>query len=173
MSEIRQLRKESNLSQAKFAEKYSIPLRTLQEWEQGRSDPPVWAAGLIRQSSFHVRKNYPIPERKAWRICIDRPFRNCEKIYPIQQRKVRALIDSCSRYPDVLRILIFGSSVTDACHIGSDVDIYVEAPGKEFRLSDRFDFAIDLWTDRTADKRLKNEILKKGVCVYERPDPVR
>jgi putative transcriptional regulator len=36
---VKRLRLSQGLSQAGFAKKYQIPLRTLQEWEQGRSEP--------------------------------------------------------------------------------------------------------------------------------------
>ena len=35
---LKELRKELGLSQAKFAERFGIPLRTLQEWEYGRRE---------------------------------------------------------------------------------------------------------------------------------------
>lgn len=28
-------------------------------------------------------------KKKEWRVCIQDPFENCEKIYPIQQKKVK------------------------------------------------------------------------------------
>ncbi len=36
---VKRLRLSQGLSQAGFAKKYQIPVRTLQEWEQGRSEP--------------------------------------------------------------------------------------------------------------------------------------
>lgn len=38
-NEIKELRKTTGLSQSRFAEKYMIPLRTLQGWELGRNVP--------------------------------------------------------------------------------------------------------------------------------------
>ena len=35
---LKELRKELGLSQAKFAERFGIPLRTLQDWEYGRRE---------------------------------------------------------------------------------------------------------------------------------------
>lgn len=43
---VRVARKELGLSQSKFAELINTPLRTLQEWEQGRSTPPGAAIKL-------------------------------------------------------------------------------------------------------------------------------
>lgn len=106
---------------------------------------------------------------RKWNICIDRPFKNCSFVYPIQQRKVRALIDELSKNENVLLIVIFGSSVSERCHIDSDVDVYVRLQHEQHNLIPCcFDFAYDLWTNFTVDDRLKEEIRKGGVWVYER-----
>ena len=39
MNEIRQLRKDLGLTQATFAEKFRIPLRTIQDWEYEKREP--------------------------------------------------------------------------------------------------------------------------------------
>ncbi|MBE5906096.1 MAG: helix-turn-helix domain-containing protein [Lachnospiraceae bacterium] len=44
---IKELRKTMGLSQAKFAEKFDIPVRTLQQWEQGRSEPPMYVVKMM------------------------------------------------------------------------------------------------------------------------------
>lgn len=36
---IKELRQRTGLSQNEFAEYFEIPLRTIQEWEQGRREP--------------------------------------------------------------------------------------------------------------------------------------
>ena len=38
-NEVRSIRRRSGLSQAAFAARYSLNLRTLQDWEQGRAQP--------------------------------------------------------------------------------------------------------------------------------------
>ena len=38
MNDIKQLRQRTGLSQSKFAQKYNISVRTLQQWEQGIGD---------------------------------------------------------------------------------------------------------------------------------------
>lgn len=95
---------------------------------------------------------------------------NCGNIYPIQQRKVKALVDYLKVNKNVQSIIIFGSSVNDSCHIGSDVDIYVELGQEDKIINQYFPFVFDLWTNFSADERLKQEIMKKGVVVYERQD---
>lgn len=107
-------------------------------------------------------------ERKKWKICIDHPFQNCSRIYPIQQQKVSRIVEHLRKNINVKRIIVFGSSVTERCHIDSDVDIYVELNYLEHLTFPAFDFVYDLWTNDTVDERMLEEIMKKGVVVYER-----
>jgi putative transcriptional regulator len=44
---IRELRKNTGLSQSKFSAKFGIPVRTLQQWEQGASAPPEYVARMM------------------------------------------------------------------------------------------------------------------------------
>ena len=46
---IKELRKGTGLSQSKFAAKFGIPVRTLQQWEQGISAPPEY---LVRMMAY-------------------------------------------------------------------------------------------------------------------------
>lgn len=109
-------------------------------------------------------------ELKKWRICINEPFDKCEYIYPIQQRKVKILLDELKKNELVKKIVIFGSSITSRCHSGSDVDIYVE-----FKENPRcipidcyVDFGYDFWDNYHVDQRLKNEIDKTGLILFEK-----
>lgn len=106
---------------------------------------------------------------EKWNIVIKEPFMNCDRIYPLQQRKISELIAYLKDNKNVQKIIIFGSSVTSRCNINSDVDIYVELKEKENLLKDKyFNFLYDLWTNFDVDDRLYNEIQKKGVVVYEK-----
>ena len=46
--EIRTLRVQAGMTQREFNEYLNIPLRTIQEWEQGRRTPPVYVVELIK-----------------------------------------------------------------------------------------------------------------------------
>ena len=46
---IKDLRKKTGLSQSKFSAKFGIPVRTLQQWEQGISAPPEY---LVRMMAY-------------------------------------------------------------------------------------------------------------------------
>ena len=49
---IKELRKKTGLSQSKFSAKFGIPVRTLQQWEQGISAPPEY---LVRMMAYIMR----------------------------------------------------------------------------------------------------------------------
>ncbi len=52
--EIKEIRKLTRLSQAKFCKKYNIPLNTLSRWEQGKREPPGYVLELLE---FKVRED--------------------------------------------------------------------------------------------------------------------
>ena len=45
--DIKELRKRTGLSQEQFAEKYGMPRRTLQNWEQGSRKPAKYILDLL------------------------------------------------------------------------------------------------------------------------------
>lgn len=178
--DLKAMRERVGLSQSRFAGLFNIPVRTLQQWEQGRSSPPDYVAALMQElldakiSPHRSAKRrvwdasrFAIPEKTRWRICIDEPFLNCERIYPIQQWKVKELLDDVTRDSAVKKVVVFGSSVTQRCHQGSDVDVYIELDENRNPISQAHDFPYDLWTNHSADARLLDEIARKGVTVYE------
>ncbi len=115
----------------------------------------------LKEKSRHAQKY-------EWEIFINHPFLNCKKIHPMQQKKVRILIDSLQTDHNVEKIVIFGSSVSGKCHVDSDVDIYITLKeNKRIRIN-VCDFLYDVWTNFTVDNRMRKEIDEKGVTVYER-----
>ena len=50
---VRSARKASGMSQSAFAQSINTPIRTLQEWEQGRSNPPGVAIKLCQLLLSH------------------------------------------------------------------------------------------------------------------------
>lgn len=107
-------------------------------------------------------------ERKKWQIRIDSSFPNINKVHPLQQDKVNAIIKCLSKDHNVRSVTIFGSSVTNRCHIGSDVDVYVELTEDKKLALPAFDFLYDMWTNFSVDTGMLKEIRKKGVKVYDR-----
>lgn len=114
-------------------------------------------------------KRTMVNQKKEWRVCIQDPFDNCEKIYPIQQKKVQQMISNLKDDTNVEKIIVFGSSVQDTCHTGSDVDFYVVLKqDRKIIFKETLSFIYDIWTNYTVDSRMYEEIKKKGVTVYER-----
>ena len=46
---VKEIRKRTGLSQSAFARATGISVRTLQQWEQGRSQPPAYVESLIER----------------------------------------------------------------------------------------------------------------------------
>ena len=44
---IKELRNKTGLSQSKFSARFGIPVRTLQQWEQGISAPPEYVIRMM------------------------------------------------------------------------------------------------------------------------------
>jgi DNA-binding transcriptional regulator YiaG len=55
--EIRTLRVQAGMTQREFSEYLNIPLRTIQEWEQGRRIPPEYVVELIRYKVEEVEED--------------------------------------------------------------------------------------------------------------------
>lgn len=47
---IKELRNRLGLTQNEFAERFGIPVRTVQQWEQGRQEPPSYVVELIKKT---------------------------------------------------------------------------------------------------------------------------
>ena len=54
---IKEIRLISNLSQAKFCDRYGIPLRTLQSWEIGERKPPEYLLKLLERAIREDRES--------------------------------------------------------------------------------------------------------------------
>lgn len=50
--EIKEIRALTGLSQANFGKKYNIPVRTIQDWETEKINPPAYVVELLE---FRVR----------------------------------------------------------------------------------------------------------------------
>ena len=56
---IKQLRESTGLSQSQFAEKFHIPIGTLQHWEQGVRKPPEYVIYMIEML---IKNDYKLKE---------------------------------------------------------------------------------------------------------------
>lgn len=46
---VKELRTETKMSQGKFAAYFEMPVRTLQDWEQGRFNPPEYVVKMMER----------------------------------------------------------------------------------------------------------------------------
>lgn len=56
MNAIKELRNRTGLSAQKFGDKYSIPMRTIQNWESGTTTCPEYVLGLLTRA---VNEDFP------------------------------------------------------------------------------------------------------------------
>lgn len=57
-NEIREIRAMTNLSRQKFAERYNIPTKTIEKWEQGERKPPRYVVDLLLFKVEHDMKEF-------------------------------------------------------------------------------------------------------------------
>ena len=67
---IKKLRKKTGLSQSKFSAKFGIPVRTLQQWEQGISAPPEYLVRMMEyimqlEENGQIKDEEPIVGKNA------------------------------------------------------------------------------------------------------------
>ena len=85
------------------------------------------------------------------------------------KKKLKQMINNIKEDSNVEKIVVFGSSVQDTCHMGSDVDFYIVLKqDQKITFKETLSFMYDIWTNYTVDSRMYEEITKKGVTVYER-----
>ena len=53
--EIKDIRSMAGISRAEFSRKYSIPYRTVQDWENGKGNAPVYVKDLLERA---VREDF-------------------------------------------------------------------------------------------------------------------
>jgi len=58
MTQIETIRNMTKLNRTKFAEKYGIPLRTMEDWEHEKSNPPAYVVELLERV---VREDEGLP----------------------------------------------------------------------------------------------------------------
>lgn len=56
--EVIRLRKLTGLSQTAFGQRYDIPMRTIQNWENGVSVPPDYVISLLRRAVEQDTKKF-------------------------------------------------------------------------------------------------------------------
>lgn len=104
-----------------------------------------------------------------WKNVADRHFMNAEHIFPLQQRDILKIVEKAKTIPEISKVIIFGSSVTPLCNPWSDIDVYIVQDNVNTKITfEDLEAPVDKWTNFTVDDELLEEIMEKGVCVYEK-----
>jgi len=172
MNKIKEIRNSTKLSQSKFADKFGIPKRTLQKWEQQQADPLPYLMALIEEEisleQYLDMTKYMIKPSNTFKRVIKGNYKNINHIHPLQQKRVEDIINALKEFAEVQNITIFGSSTTYKCNYDSDIDVYVELD-KDINVKKyNVDCPVDFWTNYTVDSNMLKEIKLKGVRVYDR-----
>lgn len=56
---IKESRTAAGLSRAEMSRRFEIPIRTLENWESGVNQPPIWAEKLIIEKLERIQKESP------------------------------------------------------------------------------------------------------------------
>lgn len=62
---IKDLRNATGLSQTKFADAYHIPVKNIQNWEQGARKPPTYLIYLLKRCVELDKKNNAFKEKAS------------------------------------------------------------------------------------------------------------
>ena len=82
---IKEIRMQTGLSRKEFCERFSIPLRTMEEWEAGRRKPPEY---IPRMLAYYVQILYK-EQKKDNKIIIDPDGRKIVLVNEIRFCKFR------------------------------------------------------------------------------------
>ena len=112
---------------------------------------------------------------KIFPIVTQTDCKNIYRVYPLKQRSVAKIYEIAKNYPMIRKIYIFGSSVTNKCHVGSDLDICIDITAKdglmEYKLYEEIgnasDWNCDILMYHHIGEKLKRQIEKEGVIIYE------
>lgn len=169
---VKELRKQTQLSQSEFAKKYGIPVRTFQKWEQGAAEPLPYLMSLIQgeitNEEYMDVSKYFIKPSNTFKVTRKKRFKNIEHIHPIQQKNIEDILEALKQYDSVKKVVVFGSSITYKCNYDSDIDLYVELSKDENVKSYSIETPVDFWTNFNVPSAMLEEIKNKGVVVYDR-----
>ena len=106
-----------------------------------------------------------------WKKVHDCPYYpGVQWVHPLKQKSIFRIREHVrEKCPGVTHIVLFGSSVTDRCHFGSDLDLYIfgDPEGNFYPpvdLDEEYDIMWDKFMERSGP--LWERIKEEGVVVY-------
>lgn len=108
-------------------------------------------------------------------VVVESECKVINKVYPLKQKEVSLIFDLVSRYREVHRVYVFGSSVTSKCHMDSDIDICIDLDVcdglKVYEIENAIgnicNWNCDILVYSNLGNQLKDTIRREGVIVYE------
>jgi len=154
INQIIRLREIFELTQLELATLLGIPLKSIQNWEQGQRIPSPWVIDLIYDRALINKQN--------------------SKVLTYLEIK-RAVKEVASKY-DIKRVYLFGSYAKGLATPNSDIDLYVESNiygldyfglSEEFRIALK-DHKVDMLSPKTVIKNspIELEIKQSGILIY-------
>jgi predicted nucleotidyltransferase len=153
-SDIKRFRESFKLTQQQLAELLNIPVKNIQNWEQGQRTPSPWVIDLIYDRVIASKQN--------------------NKVLTFLEIK-KGVQEVAKKYP-ISKVYLFGSYAKGEATPNSDIDLYVETKlyGLDyFELSEAFrkklaDHKIDMLTPKTINKdsMIDKEIKETGIQIY-------
>jgi predicted nucleotidyltransferase/DNA-binding XRE family transcriptional regulator len=154
INQIKRLREIFDLTQLQLASLLGIPLKSIQNWEQGQRIPSPWVIDLIYDRALINKQN---------------------KVLTYLEIK-KAVKEVASKH-DIKRVYLFGSYAKGLATPNSDVDLYMETNIKDmthFGIAEEFrqrllDKKVDLFSPYTIIKNSKIdlEIKQTGILIFE------
>jgi predicted nucleotidyltransferase/DNA-binding XRE family transcriptional regulator len=155
INQIKRLREIFELTQLELATLLGIPLKSIQNWEQGQRIPSPWVIDLIYDRALINKQN---------------------KVLTYLEIK-KAVKEVASKH-DIKRVYLFGSYAKGLATPNSDIDLYMETNIKDmthFEIAEEFrqrllDKKVELFSPMLVIKnsRIDKEIKESGILLYER-----
>lgn len=112
---------------------------------------------------------------KQFPVVVSSECPNICNIHPLKQEQVSLIFRQVASNEIVRRLIVFGSAVTGKCHVGSDLDICIDADVsdgiKVYELQKKIgeicNWNCDILIYSCIGNRLRNTIDAEGVVVFE------
>ena len=154
INQIKRLREIFDLTQLQLASLLGIPLKSIQNWEQGQRIPSPWVIDLIYDRALNNKQNNKV----------------------LTYLEIKKAVKEVASKHDIKRVYLFGSYAKGLATPNSDIDLYIESNiygldyfglSEEFRIALK-DHKVDMLSPKTVIKNspIELEIKQSGILIY-------
>ena len=154
INQIKRLREIFDLTQLELAALLGIPLKSIQNWEQGQRIPSPWVIDLIYDRALINKQNNKV----------------------LTYLEIKKAVKEVASKHDIKRVYLFGSYAKGLANPNSDVDLYIESNiygldyfglSEEFRIALK-DHKVDMLSPKTVIKNspIELDIKQSGILIY-------